>query len=107
MARLAEVERQRARFVDPTVLARIGKLDLLARTVVDGFINGLYRAVLRASITLWSTAPRAGRRHPARGSAPVRDRQRIIAIADTNTNFSILLDVSKSRFTSGGPSKLE
>ena len=33
-----------ARFVDPTVLARIGKLDLLARTVVDGFINGLHRA---------------------------------------------------------------
>ena len=33
-----------ARFVDPTVLARIGNLDLLARTVVDGFINGLHRA---------------------------------------------------------------
>ena len=33
-----------ARFVDPTVLARMGNLDLLARTVVDGFINGLHRA---------------------------------------------------------------
>ena len=33
-----------ARFVDPTVLSRIGRLDLLARTVVDGFINGLHRA---------------------------------------------------------------
>ena len=28
----------------PTVLARIGNLELLARTVVDGFINGLHRA---------------------------------------------------------------
>jgi hypothetical protein len=33
-----------ARFVDPTVLARIGNLDLIARHVVDGFINGLHRA---------------------------------------------------------------
>ncbi len=33
-----------ARFVDPKILARIGSLELLARTVVDGFINGLHRA---------------------------------------------------------------
>src|SRR5713101_8211189 len=33
-----------ARFVDPSILARIGNLELLARTVVDGFINGLHRA---------------------------------------------------------------
>ena len=33
-----------ARFVDPKVLARIGSLNLLARTVVDGFINGLHKA---------------------------------------------------------------
>jgi uncharacterized protein (DUF58 family) len=33
-----------ARFVDPKVLARVKDLELLARTVVDGFINGLHRA---------------------------------------------------------------
>ena len=33
-----------ARFVDPKILARIGNLELLARNVVDGFINGLHRA---------------------------------------------------------------
>ena len=33
-----------ARLVDPHVLARIQDLELLARTVVDGFINGLHRA---------------------------------------------------------------
>src|SRR5204862_210696 len=33
-----------ARFVDPKVLARIGTLDLLAKVVVDGFINGLHRS---------------------------------------------------------------
>jgi hypothetical protein len=33
-----------ARFVDPKVLARIKDLELLARSVVNGFINGLHRA---------------------------------------------------------------
>ena len=32
------------RFLDPVVLARIANLELLARTVVDGFINGLHRS---------------------------------------------------------------
>ena len=33
-----------ARFVDPEVLARIGNLELVARHVVDGFINGMHRS---------------------------------------------------------------
>jgi len=32
------------RFLDPTVLAGISGLDLVARTVVDGFVAGLYRS---------------------------------------------------------------
>ncbi len=33
-----------ARFVDPKILARVGNLELMARNVVEGFINGLHRA---------------------------------------------------------------
>ena len=33
-----------ARFVDPVVLSRIGNLELVARNVVDGFINGMHRS---------------------------------------------------------------
>ena len=33
-----------ARFVDPKVLSKIRNLELLARHVVDGFINGMHRA---------------------------------------------------------------
>jgi hypothetical protein len=33
-----------ARFVDPVVLSRIGNLELVARHVVDGFINGMHRS---------------------------------------------------------------
>ena len=44
---MASDERQAmagARFVDPKVLMRVGNLELLAKSVVDGFINGLHRA---------------------------------------------------------------
>jgi uncharacterized protein (DUF58 family) len=33
-----------AQFLDPRILARIDNLELLARTVVNGFLNGLHRA---------------------------------------------------------------
>jgi uncharacterized protein (DUF58 family) len=32
------------RFLDPQVLASIGSLDLIAKTVVDGFVSGLHRS---------------------------------------------------------------
>ena len=34
----------RTRFLDPRVLARISRLDLIARTVVDGFVAGLHQS---------------------------------------------------------------
>lgn len=35
---------QAARFIDPHVLTRIASLELIARTVVEGFISGLHRS---------------------------------------------------------------
>ena len=102
-----------ARFVDPQVLARIGSLDLLARTVVDGFINGLHKApYLGVSIDFAEH----------RGYMPGDDIRfidwRVFARtdrfyvkqfeADTNTNFSVLLDISRSMsFGSKGITKLD
>jgi uncharacterized protein (DUF58 family) len=102
-----------ARFVEPKVLARIGSLELLARTVVDGFINGLHRApFFGASIDF------AEHRGYVAGDDIRRVDWRLYARtdryyvkqyeADTNTNFTILLDVSKSMgFASEGVTKLE
>lgn len=102
-----------ARFVDPVVLARIGNLELLARTVVDGFINGLHRApFFGASIDF------AEHRGYVAGDDIRRVDWRVYARtdryyvkqyeADTNTNFTILFDISRSMsFSSGGVSKLE
>src|SRR5262245_60392804 len=102
-----------ARFVDPKVLARIKDLELLARSVVDGFINGLHRApYFGASIDFAEH----------RGYVPGDDIRRVDwrlyartdkyfvkqYEADTNTNFSVLLDVSKSMgFASRGITKLD
>src|SRR5438552_3101817 len=102
-----------ARFVDPAVLARIGSLDLLARTVVDGFINGLHRApYFGASIDF------AEHRGYVAGDDIRRVDWRLFARtdrfyvkqyeADTNTNFCVLFDISKSMgFKSRTVSKLE
>ncbi len=102
-----------ARFVDPKVLSRVGNLELLARTVVDGFINGLHRApFFGASIDF------AEHRGYVAGDDIRRVDWRLYARtdryyikqyeADTNTNFTILFDVSKSMsFTSHGVTKLE
>lgn len=102
-----------ARFVEPKILARIGNLELLARTVVDGFINGLHRApFFGASIDF------AEHRGYVAGDDIRRVDWRLYARtdryyvkqyeADTNTNFTVLFDISRSMsFASAGVSKLE
>jgi len=102
-----------ARFVDPNVLARIGNLELLAKTVVDGFINGLHRSpYFGASVDFAEH----------RGYMPGDDIRRVDwklyartdryylkeYEADTNTNLSVILDISRSMdFASRGISKLD
>jgi uncharacterized protein (DUF58 family) len=102
-----------ARFVDPKILSRIGNLELLARTVVDGFINGLHRApYFGASIDF------AEHRGYVAGDDIRRVDWRLFARtdrffvkqyeADTNANFSLIVDISKSMsFGSRGVTKLE
>jgi uncharacterized protein (DUF58 family) len=102
-----------ARFVDPVVLARIGNLELVARAVVDGFINGIHRSpYFGASVDFAEH----------RGYVPGDDLRRVDwklyartdryyikeYEADSNSNFSVLLDVSKSMgYGSRGVTKLE
>jgi uncharacterized protein (DUF58 family) len=102
-----------ARYVDPKVLSRIKDLELLARSVVDGFINGLHRApYFGASIDF------AEHRGYVAGDDIRRVDWKLYARtdryfvkqyeADTNANFSVLMDVSRSMaFASQGVSKLE
>jgi uncharacterized protein (DUF58 family) len=102
-----------ARFIDPTVLSRIGNLELVARNVVDGFINGMHRSpYFGASVDF------AEHRGYVAGDDIRRMDWRLYARtdryyikeyeADTNSNFCVLLDVSKSMgFGTRGVTKLE
>ena len=100
-------------FLDPKVLSRIDDLKLLARTVVDGFINGLHR-----SPYLGRSMDFAEHRAYMPGDDIRRIDWRVFGRtdrffvkefeADTNANFSVLLDISRSMaYTSGGLSKLD
>jgi len=102
-----------AQFVDPKVLARISNLELLARTVVDGFISGLHRAPhLGTSLDFAEHRPYMPgddlRRMDWRLYART-DRHYIKQFeADTNSNLMVLMDISKSMsFRMDGISKLD
>ncbi|MDH3206843.1 MAG: DUF58 domain-containing protein [Gemmatimonadota bacterium] len=88
-------------FLDPAVLGRIGNLQLLAKTVVDGFLTGLHRSpYLGFSIEFAEHRPYMPgddiRRIDWRLFART-DRHYIkLFEADTNANFAVLLDVSAS-----------
>ena len=88
-------------FLDPAVLGRIGNLELLARTVVDGFLTGLHRSpYLGFSMDFAEHRPYMPgddiRRIDWRLFART-DRHYIkLFEADTNANFAVLLDLSAS-----------
>lgn len=100
-------------FVDPRVLARIDTLELVARTVVDGFINGLHR-----SSYLGLSLDFAEHRQYMPGDDIRRIDWRVFARTDryyvkeyeaeTNSNFMVLFDVSRSMtYGSGAITKLD
>jgi uncharacterized protein (DUF58 family) len=100
-------------FLDPAVLARISNLELLARTVVDGFVNGLHR-----TLHLGQSTDFAEHRVYMPGDDIRRMDWRLYGRtdrlylkefeADTVMNFNILLDVSSSmRYGNGPVTKLD
>jgi uncharacterized protein (DUF58 family) len=99
-------------FLDPKTLARIGNLELIARVVVEGFLNGLHR-----SPHLGTSMDFAEHRGYMPGDDIRRIDWRLYARsdryyikefeADTNTNVSVILDISRSMsYASGGKTAL-
>lgn len=99
--------------LDPRVLARIDNLELVARSVVEGFLNGLHR-----SVQLGFSTEFAQHRAYVPGDDLRRLDWRVYARTDrylireyeaeTNTNVVVALDVSKSMsYGSGGVTKLD
>jgi uncharacterized protein (DUF58 family) len=101
------------RFLDPTVLAGISSLDLVAKTVVDGFISGLHRSpdfgFSQEFAEYRSYNPGDDLRHVdwnvyARSEKMYLKRYK----GETNCQVNVLIDVSKSmHYGSGKTEKIE
>lgn len=102
-----------ARLLDPVVLSRIGDLELIARSVVEGFITGLHH-----SPHFGMSVDFAEHRAYMAGDDIRRIDWRVYARtdryyvkqfeADTNTDVTVILDTSASMsFASKGVSKFE
>lgn len=101
-----------AKFIDPVVLAKIGNLEFIAKTVVDGLINGTHRSpFFGASVDF------AEHRGYVAGDDIRRVDWRVFARtdkyyikefeADSNANFTVLLDISRSMGFGDRISKLD
>lgn len=102
-----------ARFIDPHVLARIGTVELISKTVVDGFISGLHRtpylglsmdfAEHRAYVPGDDVRRIDWRVYGRTDRLFVKEYQ-----AESNANVLIILDISRSMdYGPGGISKLD
>jgi uncharacterized protein (DUF58 family) len=101
------------RFLDPAVLARISGLDLIAKTVVDGFVAGLHRSpdfgFSQEFAEYRAYTPGDDLRHVdwnvfARTERCYLKRYR----GETNSLLTVLLDASNSmNYTSHGVSKMD
>jgi len=101
------------RFLDPLVLAQVARLDLIAKTVVDGFVAGLHRSpdfgFSQEFAEYRSYTPGDDLRHVdwsvyARSERLYLKRYR----GETNSQLSVLVDASNSMsFASGKLSKID
>ena len=101
------------RFLDPAVLAGISSLDLLAKTVVDGFVAGLHRSpdfgFSQEFAEYRAYTPGDDLRHVdwnlfARTERCYLKRYR----GETNSQLTVLLDASNSmQYSSGPPPKMD
>ena len=101
------------RFLDPDVLAGISSLDLLAKTVVDGFVAGLHRSpdfgFSQEFAEYRAYTPGDDLRHVdwnlfARTERCYLKRYR----GETNSQLTVMLDASNSmQYTSGPPRKMD
>jgi uncharacterized protein (DUF58 family) len=101
------------RFLDPAVLARLGTLELKARTIVEGFLSGLHRSPFKGFSVEF-----AEYRQYMPGDDLTTIDWKVYARSDrhyvkkyeeeTNLGCHLMLDISASMgYSSGGMTKLE
>ena len=104
---------QATRFIDPSALAKISSLELIARTVVEGFISGLHRSPhLGFSVNFAEYRPYRPGDDIRRIDWKVYGRLDRLFVkeyeGETNTSIHLILDCSRSMaYGSRGILKLE
>ena len=98
------------RFLDPGVLASISSLDLLAKTVVDGFVAGLHRSpdfgFSQEFAEYRAYAPGDDLRHVDWNLFARTERCYLKRyLGDTNSQLTVLLDASNSMEYSSAPAR--
>src|SRR6185503_8485183 len=105
--------RTTSRLLDPKVIARLGSMELKARTIVEGLLLGLHRSPFRGF-----SAEFAEYRHYLAGDDPTTIDWKVYARSDkyyvkkfeaeTNLECNLLVDTSASMgYGTGGITKLE
>jgi uncharacterized protein (DUF58 family) len=101
------------RFLDPQVLAGISSLDLVAKTVVDGFVAGLHRSpdfgFSQEFAEYRAYTPGDDLRHVDWNLFARTERCYLKRyLGETNSQLTVLLDASNSmQYTSGPPRKMD
>lgn len=112
-AKIASAGAPGARWLDPVVLSRIGHLELVARSVVEGFISGLHRSpFLGLSVDFAEHRPYMPGDDIRKVDWRVYARTDRFFVkefeAETNANVVFALDASRSMdYGSGGVTKLD
>ena len=110
---VAEVAAATQRLLDPKVLTRLSNIELVARTVVDGFLTGLHRSPFFGfSLEFAEYRPYTPGDDPRFIDWNVFSRTERTYLkrflGETNTGLILLLDASASMgFSSNGVSKME
>jgi uncharacterized protein (DUF58 family) len=104
---------QRAEYLDPEILSKIGTLDVVARQVVEGLRIGLHRSPARgisSEFTAYRQYVPGDETSHIDWKAYARSNRYYIRLFDAETNFvsNLLIDASESMtYASGAISKLE
>ena len=103
---MESLKSQRADLFDPASLAALGRIEIVARWIVDGFMSGLHRSPRKGFLRrVRRVSPLSAWRRPAlhrledrRALRPLGRRQ---YEEETNLRASVVLDVSRSMAWSG------
>lgn len=110
---MASDSKGRPKYLEPAIIEKVGKLELLARQVVEGLRVGMHKSPLRGFSTEFSQhrqyVPGDALRH-LDWRVYGRSLRYYVKTYEAETNFTanLLIDASRSMaYTSGGISKLE